>query len=167
MDKDRLKTPARRRENGRIDPQDCVRIDYRSGWHKGLSFSRVLDLTQKAEIELRKRCNNSGFLFAGCSEASDPSGQGIVVGDVLEHVIEHACCAVLESKVPTHECAIGMTSKTGVQMGRHGELKGQYLTLISPPPSMSIREATTVVNKTLRVLLEDSSEKKISSLFEI
>lgn len=156
---EQFKKPLTRYEKGSVSTTDSVRLNFLDphGWQSTVDYEYLLKTTQNAEKILRDRMNAHGYMYLGCGENRTP--QGHILGGSVEHVIEHACCVVLDNHAKTGEITTGLTSVVGSSRDRSGALRYLYQTLISPPPSMSIKEGVNFVNLTLQAINKHSLQK--------
>jgi len=140
----------------RVNPTDRV---FFSSCEKfsSVDYNILLQEVQKAERMIYKLKKDAGIKMIPCGE----SRGGIISGGSIEHIVEHAVCAVMDLVSPVDESSCGLTE----DIGWRGELhRRNYNVSVSPPPSISSEFGVQITNEVVNQILSKNGKVNLEEI---
>ena len=135
------------RGNMRVNPDDRV---FFSSCEKfsSVNYKILLDEVQRVERSIYKLKKNAGIKMIPCGESRD----GIISGGSIEHIVEHAICAVMDLISPIDEASCGITE----DVGGVGNCVEEIIMCRFHPPSISSDLGVQITNEVAdKILLKN------------
>lgn len=118
------------RGNMKVNPADRVVFSSRETF-SSVDYKILLDEVQRVERSIYKLKKNAGIKMIPCGESRD----GIISGGSIEHIVEHAVCAVMDLISPIDEASCGITE----DVGWSGEFRRRNYNVSVSPPHQSLQ----------------------------